>query len=156
MSLAAENIVASVVAILAAGGTVAGANVIGSPDLPVAEEQNAGSVIAVFEGDEETALDDATSNRKKRHWLQLFIECHLRAVVADPKNPRAVDTAANAFIAQVLVLIEADVTLGGTCLWFEHKSTKRERNSAEHSLRVVTLGLIVHYRTLRTNPSQLV
>ncbi len=155
MSHAAENIVASVISILTAAATVAGNSVYGSPDVAIAEDDNDGAVIAVFEGDEESELHSETSNSIKARWLELFVELHFRGSVVDPKNPRGVDTAANDFLRQVEVALEADQTLGGKCLTFKHTNTKRERDSKVQSLRVYTLRLVVQYRTARTNPSTL-
>lgn len=145
----AENILASIVTILKAGSTDASTRVYRGRTLPV--EAAEGDVINVYEGDEESAPHDV--NALKLRILDVFVELHKRAASSDVNDPGAIDTAMNDFCREVEIALEADTTLGATCMKFEHISTSRERDQANAEFRVLTLGLKVYYRTLRTNPA---
>lgn len=146
-----ETIMAALVTLLKAGGTDAGTSVHRGRTLPVEAAENSGDVINVYEGDEDSALDDV--NYKKTRALQVFVELHKRALPTDQNDPGSIDTAMNDFYREVEVAIEADPYLSASCLWCEHTGTKRERGDADREYRVLTLNLMVHYRTVRTNPA---
>lgn len=145
----AENILASIVTLLKAGGTDAGTRVYRGRTIPVEAAES--DVINVHEGDEDSTPHDV--NALKLRILDVFVELHKRAASANVNDPGAVDTAMNDFYREVEIALEADTTLAGTCMKFEHVSTSRERAEADAEIRVLTLGLKVYYRTLRTNPA---
>lgn len=149
MAYQAETILASIVTILKAGSTDAGTRVYRGRTLPVDAPE--GDVINVYEGDESSSLDDV--NFKKTRDLQVYVELHKRALPTDQNDPGSVDTAMNDFARKVEVALEADPSLAATCLWMEHTGTQRERDKADREYRVLTLNLVVHYRTQRTNPA---
>jgi hypothetical protein len=144
-----ENILASIVTILKAGGTDASTRVYRGRTVP--PEAAEGDVILVYEGDEESAPDDL--NYRKVRTLDVAVELHKRATAADVNDPGAIETAMNDFYREAEVALEASVNLSGTCLKFEHVFTQRERNGeGDQETRCLTLGLRVHYRTVRTDP----
>lgn len=151
MAHQAETILASIVTILKAGSTDAGARVYRGRTLPVDATEGGGDVINVYEGDESSSLSDL--NTRKRRELQVHVELHKRALPTDQNDPGAVDTAMNDFARKVEVALEADFSLGAACDWFEHTGTGRERDDADREYRVLTLNLSVRYRTVRTNPA---
>jgi hypothetical protein len=151
MAHQAETILASIVTILKAGSTDAGTRVYRGRTLPVDSTEGGGDVINVYEGDESSALDDV--NYKKVRDLQVYVELHKRALPTDQNDPGAIDTAMNDFAREVEIALEADPSLGSTCLWMEHSGTSRESDKADREYRVLTLNLTVHYRTVRTNPA---
>jgi hypothetical protein len=151
MAHQAETILAAIVTILKAGSTDAGTAVYRGRTLPVEAAENSGDVINVYEGDETSALDDV--NFKKTRELQVFVELHKRALPSDQNDPGSIDTAMNDFYREVEVALEASPSLSASCLWFEHTGTQRERDKADREYRVLTLNLLVHYRTVRTNPA---
>jgi len=147
-----ENILAAIVTLMKNASTDAGTRVYRGRTLAVEEAEGAGDVINVYEGDENSNPDDV--NTRKLRSLEVFVELHKRATPTDVNDPTSLETAANDFLREVEVALEASVTLSGTCLKFEHQSTRREREGrADREYRVVTLGLVVVYRTLRTDPS---
>lgn len=151
MAYQAETILASVVTILKAGGTDAGSRVYRGRTLPVESAEGGGDVINVYEGDEQSRLDDV--NSRKIRTLQVFVELHKRALPSDQNDPGSVDTALNDFAREVEFALEADFSLGGSCRNFVHVGTTRERDHADREYRVLTFELAVTYRTLRTNPA---
>ena len=151
MAHQAETILAAIVTILKGGGTDAGQFVYRGRTLPVDFAENGGDVINVYEGDESSALDDV--NFKKTRELRVYVELHKRALPSDQNDPGSIDTAMNDFYREAEIALEASPSLSGSCLWFEHVGTKRERDSADREYRVLTLELAVHYRTVRTNPA---
>ena len=149
MAHQAETILASIVTILKAGSTDAATRVYRGRTLPVEAVET--DIINVYEGDESSQLDDV--NTRKIRMLQVFVELHKRALPADQNDPGSVDTAMNDFYREVEIALEADFSLAATCRNFTHVGTKRDRGDADREFRVLTLELMVHYRTLRLNPA---
>lgn len=148
-----ETILAQIVTTLKNASTDAGNRVYRGRTLPVEDSEGNGDVICVYEGDEDSALHDV--NTLKLRILDVFVELHNRATPTDQNDPTALETAMNDFCREVEVALEASVTLNNTCMKFEHVTTRRERGAkGEKERRILTLGLKVYYRTLRTDPSQ--
>lgn len=151
MAHQAETILASIVTTLKTAATAAGNSVFRGRTLPVEAEENAGTVINVYEGDEASSL--LNMNGGKRRALDVFVELQLRLLPSSQTDPTPIDTAMNEFARAVEVALEADFTLGATCQKFEHVATLRDRENADEEYRALTLHLVVTYRTLRTNPA---
>lgn len=144
-----ETIVAAIVTLLKAGGTDAGTRVYRGRTVP--PEAAEGDVILVYEGEEDSSHLDV--NGLKDRYLDVAVELHKRATVTDVNDPTAIETAMNDFYREAEVALEASYNLSGTCQQFQHVFTRRERNGdGDQETRCLTLGLRVHYRTLRTNP----
>lgn len=154
MAHQAETILAAIVTILKAGSTDAGATAVHrGRTLPVEFAENGGDVINVYEGDESSNVNIRSTEYMKVRELQVYVELHKRALPSDQNDPGSIDTAMNDFCREVEVALEADPSLSGSCLWFEHTGTRRERGDGDREYRVLTLNLTVHYRTQRTNPA---
>lgn len=148
-----ETILAAIVTILKAGSTDAGTAVHRGRTVPVEAAENSGDVINVYEGDESSNVNIRATEYMKARELQVYVELHKRGLPTDQNDPGSVDTAMNDFCREVEVALEADPSLSGACLWFEHTGTRRERADGDREYRVLTLDLTVHYRTQRTNPA---
>lgn len=153
MAYQAENIAASIVTILKAAGTDAGTAVHRGRTLPIEVAENSGDAINVYDGDETSNVNIRSTEYMKVRELRIYVELYKRTLPTDQNDPTSIDTALNDFARKVEVALEADPTLAGTCLWFEHDGTQRDRADADREYGELTLNLMVHYRTQRTNPA---
>lgn len=145
-----ETILAALVTTLKAANTDALTRVYRGRTLPVEASEGGGDVINIYEDDESIDLNDVNFFKIRNQTVN--VELHKRDIPDDVNDPGAVDAAANEFLRQVEVAIEADFRLGGTCMAVQHVGTRRDRADADQEFRVITVNLNVRYRTQRTDP----
>jgi hypothetical protein len=104
----------------------------------------------IYQGDEQSEPDDVRS--LKRRGLETFIELHQKSEPAALNDPD-LETKLNELAREVEVVLEADPTLGGRCLFFVHAGTLTRIEEGESNRGTIRLQLNIQYRTLRTNPA---
>lgn len=102
---------------------------------------------AVYQGDEESNFNDFGASYKSR-FLRVNVELHQKSDPANVNAP-AIETALNVLAEEVENALEADFSLGGTAISFEHQQTETEIEPGEVDRGVIRLGLVVHYRSTR-------
>jgi len=134
--------------ILALGGTSMETRVYRGRKLPLEDIELPAAL--VYQSDEQSQPDDV--NYRKGRVLQVVVELHQQSQPASLNAPD-IETALNVLAREVEVLVEADPSLGGRCLWAEHAGTQVEIESGETDRGLIRLQFDVHYRTVRTEPA---
>jgi hypothetical protein len=134
--------------ILSLGGTAMDTRVYRGRKLPVEDIELPAAL--VYQADEQSQPDDV--NYRKGRVLQVVVELHQKSQPSDLNAPD-IETALNVLAREVEVLVEADPSLAGRCLWAEHSGTEVEIESGETDRGLIRLKFDVHYRTVRTEPA---
>lgn len=144
-----ETLLAAIVTQIKAAATTVGNKVYRGRRLPVEDAEL--PVCLVYQGDEASEFNDLATDLKRRR-LNVTIEIHQDSDPATLNDP-GIETALNALSEEIEDALEADFTVGGNALFFEHQSTTVDIETGEVDRGVIRLGLMVDYRTVRTDSS---
>lgn len=145
-----ETLVEGLRDILQAAATSMGTRFYRGRKLPVEDTELPAGL--VYQGDEQSELESATSDSIKRRGLETFIELHHKSDPATLNDP-GIETLLNELAREVEVALEADPTLGGRCLFFVHVGSVTRIEDGESDRGAIRLQLNIQYRTSRTDPS---
>lgn len=148
-----ETILNSIVAILVAASTAAEGRVFRAraDDLDPATDLPA---INIWQGEDPTQLND--QHYSKRHDFEVTIQLcvkNTRTPTGDSTEV-SIETALNNLAEELERALEADFTLGGTCLKFDDNGAgKPDIRNNDREYAVMPYSITVLYRTLRTDPA---
>lgn len=142
-----ETLMAALEAQIIAASTSCGSQVCRGRNLRFEDDEL--PACAIYQGDEESNFNDFGADIKSR-FLRVMVEVHQKSDPADVNDPD-IETALNALAEEMENALEADYSIGGTAISFEHQQTETEIETGEVDRGVIRLGLVVHYRSTRLN-----
>lgn len=148
-----ETILNSIVTILVTAATAAGDRVFRAREDAFEPDADLPAIV-VWQGDDATRLDD--QHYSKRHDFEVTIELYAKILrpTTDDSTEVTVETELNALAEEVEIALEADFSLGGTCLKFsDNGASKPDIRNNDREYAMMPYSLTVDYRTLRTNPA---